>query len=132
MDAEAIRDAFAPFGTVDLRKMFGGTGIYRDKVMFALEANGELYLKAAPEDEAAFAAAGCRPFIYDGKVDPATGAATPVKLGYWTVPDAAFDDADMLREWAGRAFATARAAADRKVAMLTDLRARSTRTPDPA
>ena len=46
MDAEAIRDLFAALGPVRTRRMFGGQGIYAGELMFALEAGGELYLKA--------------------------------------------------------------------------------------
>lgn len=49
MDAEAIRDVFRSFGPVHIRRMFGGKGIYEGELMFALEAGGELYLKADEE-----------------------------------------------------------------------------------
>ncbi len=45
MDEEAIRDIFREAGAIRLRRMFGGLGIYRDDLMFALESGGELYLK---------------------------------------------------------------------------------------
>ena len=44
MDAEGIRDVFQAIGPVQIRRMFGGKGIYQDGLMFALEAGGELYL----------------------------------------------------------------------------------------
>ena len=54
MDADAIRDLFAGLGEVRVRKMFGGQGVYRDDLMFGLEAGGELFLKADAETAGAF------------------------------------------------------------------------------
>jgi DNA transformation protein len=42
---EFIRDQLGQFGPVSIRNMFGGAGIYRDGLMFALIANEVLYLK---------------------------------------------------------------------------------------
>jgi len=44
--------------------MFGGQGVFSDDLMFALEAGGELFLKADTETAGAFAAAGSRQFVY--------------------------------------------------------------------
>ena len=52
MDAEAIREIFRGLGPVQIRRMFGGQGIYRDELMFALVASGELYLKTDDESVA--------------------------------------------------------------------------------
>lgn len=110
MDIAALEDLFAPVGPVQCRKMFGGIGVYRDGWMFALEAYGEAYLKCAVADEPEFLANGCKQFFYEGKPDPVTGQPKITRMSYWTVPEAAFDDADMLRRWALRAIATAASA----------------------
>ena len=100
MDAPALEDLFAPWARVTVKRMFGGLGVWRDGLMFALVAGGTLYLKTDDESRAAFEAAGGKPFVYRGKVKP-------VSVAYWTPPAAIFDDEDSLREWAGRAFAAA-------------------------
>ena len=104
MDADSIRDLFAGLGEVRIRRMFGGQGIYRDDLMFALEAGGELFLKADAETAGAFAAAGSRQFVYskDGR---------PMPMSYWRLPDAALDDRDEASRWGGLAVAAARRAA---------------------
>ena len=38
MDAEDIREIFRGLGPVQIRRMFGGQGVYRDDLMFALVA----------------------------------------------------------------------------------------------
>ena len=64
MDADAIRDLFQGLGEVRIRRMFGGQGVFSDELMFALEAGGELYLKADETSVGAFRDAGSRQFFY--------------------------------------------------------------------
>ena len=112
MDGAALRDLFAAFGAVDLRRMFGGHGIYASAepghpLMFALEADGEVYLKADDQTEPLLRAAGSRPFVYDG-------GGRHITMSYWLLPEAAHDDPDVLRHWCGLALAAARRADARK------------------
>lgn len=107
MDAQSIRDVLAGFGPVTIRKMFGGHGVFRDGLMFALEADGEIYLKADDTSEPAFAEAGSRPFVYASK-------GRGVTMRYWRTPEAALDDPDVMAAWAREAYRAARAAATDK------------------
>jgi DNA transformation protein and related proteins len=93
VDPEAIRDLFSTVGPVRIRRMFGGQGIYLGELMFALEADGELYLKADAATLEAFRAAGSRPFCYDRD-----GRTT--QMNYWRLPDMAVDDPDEAARWA--------------------------------
>jgi DNA transformation protein len=84
--------------------MFGGAGIYRDGIMFGLiDGARAIFLKADDASAAAFRDAGCRPFIYekDGR---------RVEMSYWSLPDAALDDSEMLRHWAELAYGAAQRA----------------------
>jgi DNA transformation protein len=81
--------------------MFGGQGIYRDGVMFALMSQGELYLKADAESEGMFRELGSRPFAYSAK-----GGRTTV-MSYWLMPEAALDDPDEAAELARTALRAA-------------------------
>lgn len=107
MDAEAIEDLFAGVMPIRLRRMFGGVGIFDGELMFALVADGELYLKAGSEEQPLFMAAGSRPFTYDRN-------GKPTSLNYWTLPEEAFDDADALRRWSALACTAARRKASAK------------------
>lgn len=100
MDEAFIRDLFAPFGTVRTRRMFGGLGVYRDGVMFALAAGGELYLKADAAAAEAFRRAGSEPFVYVRR-------GRPVALSYWRLPETALDDGDQLARWAELSYTAA-------------------------
>jgi DNA transformation protein len=101
MDIDAVHDLFAGVMPVRLRRMFGGLGVYDGDLMFALVADGEIYFKAGAEEQPLFAAAGSKPFTYDRQ-------GKPTSLGYWTLPDEAFEDVDALKRWTGFALAAAR------------------------
>jgi DNA transformation protein len=104
MDAEFIRDLFAEFGPVQVRRMFGGAGVYADGVMFALVTSDILYLKTEPDQVARFAAEGCGPFEYTREGRKAT------LTSYWRVPDRLYDEPGELAEWARQALTAARRA----------------------
>ena len=114
MDAEGIREIFEPLGPVQLKRMFGGHGIYRGGVIIAIEADGAIFLKTDAESRPRFEQAGSRPFTYP----KAGGEAT--MTSYWALPETAFDDPDEMRRWgalaeaaAGR-FAAAKAAGGKR------------------
>jgi DNA transformation protein and related proteins len=80
--------------------MFGGAGLYRDGIMFGLVSDGEIYLKADDSIVDRFRAAGSCPFVY-------RKGEKPVSMSYWSMPEAALDDGDLLKEWAGLSFEAA-------------------------
>jgi DNA transformation protein len=107
VDAERLGELFAGLGPIRTRAMFGGLGVYCDGAMFALVADGVLYLKAEAALADRYAAAGSVPFTYAGK-------SRPVRMSYWRLPDSAFDDPDEALGWARPSLALARAAAAKR------------------
>jgi DNA transformation protein len=101
MDAEGIRELFADILPVRVRRMFGGHGVYDGETMFALESDGELWLKADAQSAARFAAAGSPQFTYEK-------SGRPFAMSYWRLPDDALDDPDALRDWTRLAIEAAR------------------------
>ena len=104
MDAEAIREVFSGFGPVQIRRMFGGQGVYQGELMFALVASDELYLKVDDESIGFFRDLGSRPFAYemrDGRKSI---------MSYWLMPESALDDPDEAAQLANMALAAARRA----------------------
>ena len=77
--------------------MFGGLGVYADDLMFALVADGELYLKSGPENAAEFDAEGCGPFTY------ADRNGRKAVMSYRLAPGRLLDDPDEMAVWAKRA-----------------------------
>lgn len=109
LDDDSAAELFREFGPVRCRRMFGGVGVFRDGLMFALETRaGVLHLKAAAEDEDAFRAEGSEAFSHtsaDGR---------RFTMSYWRVPDRLLDDPDELAAWARRAFRAAASAPSSK------------------
>ena len=105
MDPEFIRELFAPFGPVTIRRMFGGAGIYSDGQMFALLFDGAIFLKVDDTSVPDFEREGSQPFVYiRAKSAHRVGRAS---LSYWRLPERLYDDPDELAVWAHRALAIA-------------------------
>jgi DNA transformation protein and related proteins len=105
LDTEFIRDLFAQFRPVTVRRMFSGAGLYCDGAMFGLVVRGTIYLKADESSSADFVREGSTRFTYTrGK---ASGRPSEHALPYWRLPDRLYDDPDELALWAERALAIA-------------------------
>lgn len=91
--ADFVLDLLAPLGGVTMRRMFGGFGLFRDRVMFAIIAGDSLYMKVDERNRPAFEATGAEPFTYRRE-------GREVALSYYEAPAALFDDADALCDWA--------------------------------
>jgi DNA transformation protein and related proteins len=104
MDAEDLEALFEPFGSIIVKRMFGGSGIYADGLCFAVESGGEVFLKTDSLSRADFSAADSAPFTYMAK-----GKSRPTS--YWSLPTAAHEDNDELRRWAGMGLEAARRSA---------------------
>ncbi len=107
MDAEGLKELFAPFGAVTVKRMFGGAGIYADGVCFAIGIGGEVYLKVDADSEGEFVAAGSKPFVYAAK-------GREMRMAYWRLAASAYDDEDELKRWARLGLGAARRAAAAK------------------
>ena len=76
------------------RRMFGGYGIYKDKVFFGLIAEGILYFKVGASTQREYEKRNSKPFTYsrkNGKV---------VTMSYWEVPEEIMNGREHLEEWA--------------------------------
>jgi DNA transformation protein len=104
---DLLADLFEPVGGVSFRRMFGGIGIFRQGIMFALVADDALYLKADDTTATGFKAEGCGPFVYDGK-------SKPHVMPYWRLPERLYDDPDEFRDWALAAFRVAEQAKEER------------------
>lgn len=91
-------------GTARARRMFGGHGLYVDDVFVALIAGERLYLKVDDGSRERFAAAGCEPFVYDGK-------GKSITMGYWSAPPEAMESPALMQPWARLALQAALRAA---------------------
>ena len=101
-----LEDVFALFGPIRTKRMFGGYGVYHDKLMFGLVADEVLYLKADEHSSDTFRRRGLSQFEYakQGK---------KIKMSYYLAPEEIFDDPVQAKEWAVRAFESALRARER-------------------
>ena len=96
-----IRELFSVFGPVEVRRMFGGAGIYAGDKMFALMHDGAIYLKADENNAPAFDREKLGPFTYSRRGERAS------LTSYRRMPDRLYDDPDELAAWANAALAAA-------------------------
>lgn len=83
---EALVQDLTELGDVTTRKMFGGHGVFRDGVMFAIvDPQGSIYLRADETTEQAFVDAG---------------SEKHGRMPYWGLPNTVAGDASGLVEWA--------------------------------
>jgi DNA transformation protein len=102
---ETLIEVLAPLGPVQIRRMFGGSGIFLDGLMFGLVADDVLYFKSDAETTPAYEAEGLAPFRYarsDGRV---------TVMSYWQAPERLLDEPDEMVAWARKALDAARRAA---------------------
>jgi DNA transformation protein and related proteins len=106
-DPEAIGELFSTYGMVSVRRMFGGHGVFADGIMFALESDGELYLKADDLTIPKLTAEKSEPFVYKAR-------GREIALSYWKLPERLYDEPDEFAGFAREAFAAAQRAAKTK------------------
>ncbi|MGE5147160.1 MAG: TfoX/Sxy family protein [Candidatus Eiseniibacteriota bacterium] len=88
-----LLDQFTVFGAVDVRRMFGGVGLFRGGLMIALVTGDTLYFKVDDANRAEFEAAGMGPFTYGARGER-------VVMSYYEAPAEVFDDPEVLARWA--------------------------------
>lgn len=105
---EYLLELLEPFGGVRAKAMFGGFGIYRNDLMFALVAEDTLYLKVDEKTRLDFTAKGLPPFIYENK-------GKKFSMSYHQAPEEALEDPGEMRQWAEKAYGAALRAAQGKL-----------------
>ena len=98
MERSDIEEMFSSLGTVTIKPMFGGKGVYWKGVIIAVDFHGDILLKADDVTAPAFEAAGAIRWAYEGKRGKA------VNMPYWSIPAEAFDDPEIMAQWVKRAF----------------------------
>jgi DNA transformation protein len=95
--ATHVVDLLDGFGRCEARRMFGGYGVFHQGLMFALIADGNLYLKADDDNRSLFEAEGCERFSYHRQDHE-------YRLSYYTAPEDFFENSAACRQWARSAF----------------------------
>ena len=99
---EYALELLAGVGRIEAKRMFGGGGIYRNGVMFALLDDDALYVRVDDRLQADLKAQGSVPWVYSMKRDGAVR-----DMGYWRMPETAADDPDEAVAIGKRAYVAA-------------------------
>lgn len=91
---EWVREHFAALGVLEIKRMFGGAGVYAHGLIFALLDDETVWLKTDQINAPLLEAAGSRQFTY-----PTKGGET-MSMAYWSLPESALDDPDEAVSWA--------------------------------
>jgi DNA transformation protein len=95
-----VVEALRAFGVVTVRRMFGGWGVYRDGVFFALIARDVLYLKSDEGNAAQFDRQQLEPFEFEK-------GGELIVTSYRRAPDEALEDPRVMARWAKSAYGAA-------------------------
>jgi DNA transformation protein len=102
--AALLQEQLEPLGSITMRRMFSGAGVYCDGVIFGLILRDTLHFKVDDGNRAAYEAEGMAPFSYEAK-------GKTVEVGaYWRVPERLFDEPEEMLEWARAALDAGRRA----------------------
>jgi len=94
---DLIKDELDELGGIEIKRMFGGAGVFKEGLMFGLITDDTLYFKVDDGNRPDFEAEEMKPFTYSGK-------KRPVQMSYWTAPEYLFDDRDDMLSWARKAY----------------------------
>ena len=97
---EYLKEVFSEFGPIQPRRMFGGYGIFRKGLMFALVAEDTLYLKADEIIAQHFTERELEQISYEKQ-------GKSFKMSYYMAPEDIFDDPEEAKIWADRSYAAA-------------------------
>ncbi len=97
-----IKDQLSDFADVEMKKMFGGIGIFLEGIMFGMiTAKEEFMMRVGEENQRDYEAKGSKPFHHEKK-----GKGMP----YWEVPIDVLEDRSELKAWATKSYEIAVAA----------------------
>jgi DNA transformation protein len=106
--AEFLREQLAPLGRVTMRRMFGKTGVFCDRLMFGMVTDDTLYLRVDDQNRATFQEAQSFPPLNYEK------QGRTIDLSFWRAPERLLDEPDELLTWARAALAAARRVATQR------------------
>jgi len=88
------------FGPVRAKRMFGGYGIYKGGIIFAIVVDDTLYIKADDRNRKLFEDKGLPRFSYKRR-------AKDCYMSYYMAPEEALEDRDELYYWAAKGYEAA-------------------------
>ena len=106
--AEFLREQLAPLGRVAMRRMFGKTGVFCDRLMLGIVSDDALYFRVDDHNRTVFKESETLPPLNYVK------KGSTIDLAFWRAPERLFDEPDELLAWARAALAAARRVAAKR------------------
>ena len=94
-----VSDLLTGIDGISSKALFGGYGIYKNGVIFAVIADATLYFRVDAETKKDYQKHSSEPFVYQAH----TGKK--VAMAYWRLPDRIMEDREKLVEWVDKAVA---------------------------
>jgi DNA transformation protein len=95
-----LHEVFGAFGPIELRRMFGGHGVWHQGLMIGLVFGDTLYIKVDDHTRGQFEAQGLGPFEYSRQ-------GKTVVLSYYRAPEEMLESPAEAVAWARLAYAAA-------------------------
>ena len=93
-----LSDILSEESGISSRAMFGGYGIYKDGVIFAIIANERLYFKVDDSNRSDYEQYGSGPFVYS------QGKHKSTTMSYWELPVDIMEDRQAIAEWVRKSY----------------------------
>ena len=93
-----VVDQLSEFGEVEVKRMFGGAGLFRDGLMFGKIGGDVFRLKVDEHNQKDYEERGMKPFYSEKKKKG---------MPYWEVPADVLEDRKVLAKWAVKSYEAA-------------------------
>lgn len=93
-DPHRFDDLFCEFGTISLRRFFGGEGIYAGSVMIGMVFGDTIYFKTDDKTIKSFRREGSLPFTFKNR------GTEVIETTWFSLPERLYDDPEELAHWA--------------------------------
>ncbi len=95
-----LEEILANWHPITIKRMFGGEGVFREGIMFALITDDELYFKTDSKTKQVFEDMNCSQFLYEKK-------DKIVRMNFFKAPEECYDSAEKMEYYADMAWQTA-------------------------
>ena len=96
--SDFVADQLEGLDGLEIKRMFGGQGIYLKKIFFGILFRGKLYFKTNEETRPRYLKEKSKPFVYSKR-----GKKTIRLKNYYEVPVDILEDRKELQRWAAEA-----------------------------
>ncbi len=97
-----VYDILRDVPDITSRAMFGGWAVYKNKVIFAIIVDGELYFKVDDSNRIEFEEMESHPFVYTKHENK------PITMSYWLVPEDIMENRERLFDLVDKSVAISR------------------------